>query len=119
MYGHGATSRRSGANRPTASAPALAPSAVRHHASQVRSAAIDVRRVWSRSATSSVSLRSEPGGCGCAMVASNTVRPTRGAARFLTYTSWVTRLRSYWRWLGYRLRLSQPGRVLFTVALLV
>jgi hypothetical protein len=32
------------ANRPTASAPALAPSEVRHHASQVRSAASDVRR---------------------------------------------------------------------------
>ena len=31
----------------------------------------------------------------------------------------MTRLRSYWRWLGHRLRLSQPGRVLFTVALLV
>lgn len=27
--------------------------------------------------------------------------------------------RSYWRWLGRRLWLSQPGRVLFTVALLV
>jgi cation transporter-like permease len=25
----------------------------------------------------------------------------------------------YWTWLGRRLRLSQPGRVLFTVALLV
>jgi hypothetical protein len=37
----------------------------------------------------------------------------------LTYTSCVTRLRSYWRWLGHRLRLSQPGRVFFTVALLV
>ena len=31
----------------------------------------------------------------------------------------MTRLRSYWRWLGRRLWLSQPGRVLFTVALLV
>jgi hypothetical protein len=31
----------------------------------------------------------------------------------------VTRLRSYWSWLGHRLWLSQPGRVLFTVALLV
>ena len=31
----------------------------------------------------------------------------------------MTRLRSYWRWLGHRLRLSQPGRVFFTVALLV
>ena len=31
----------------------------------------------------------------------------------------MTRLRSYWRWLGHRLWLSQPGRVLFTVALLV
>ena len=28
-------------------------------------------------------------------------------------------LGSYWRWLGHRLRLSQPGRVVFTVALLV
>jgi hypothetical protein len=37
----------------------------------------------------------------------------------LTYTSCVTRLRSYWRWLGHRLWLSQPGRVFFTVALLV
>jgi len=36
----------------------------------------------------------------------------------LTYTSCVTRLRSYWRWLGHRLWLSQLGRVLFTVALL-
>ena len=27
-------------------------------------------------------------------------------------------LRSYWRWLGRRPRLSQPGRVLFTAALL-
>lgn len=31
----------------------------------------------------------------------------------------MTKLRSYWRWLGHRLRLSQPGRVFFTVALLV
>ena len=31
----------------------------------------------------------------------------------------VARLRSYWRWLGHRLWLSQPGRVFFTVALLV
>jgi cytochrome c oxidase assembly factor CtaG len=31
----------------------------------------------------------------------------------------VAQLGSYWRWLGHRLRLSQPGRVLFTVALLV
>ena len=31
----------------------------------------------------------------------------------------MARLRSYWRWLGHRLRLSQPGRVIFTVALLV
>lgn len=31
----------------------------------------------------------------------------------------MARLGSYWRWLGHRLRLSQPGRVLFTVALLV
>jgi hypothetical protein len=39
-----ATWSRFGANRPTASAPAVAPSAVRHHASQVRSTAIEVRR---------------------------------------------------------------------------
>ena len=31
----------------------------------------------------------------------------------------MPRLRAYWRWLGHRLRLSRPGRVLFTVALLV
>ena len=31
----------------------------------------------------------------------------------------MARLRSYWRWLGHRLRLSQPGRVLFTIALLI
>jgi hypothetical protein len=31
----------------------------------------------------------------------------------------VTRLGSYWGWLGHRIRLSQPGRVFFTVALLV
>lgn len=31
----------------------------------------------------------------------------------------MTRLGSSWRWLGHRLRLSQPGRALFTVALLV
>ena len=31
----------------------------------------------------------------------------------------MARLRSYWRWLGHRLRLSQPGRVFFTVAVLV
>ena len=31
----------------------------------------------------------------------------------------MARVRSYWRWLGYRLRLSQPGRVVFAVALLV
>jgi hypothetical protein len=31
----------------------------------------------------------------------------------------VSRLRSYWRWLGHRLRLSEPGRLLFTVALAV
>ena len=43
----------------------------------------------------------------------------QGAARSSTYTSCVTRLRSYWRWLGHRLRLSQPGRAFFTVALLV
>ena len=43
MYGHGATSSSSGAKRPTASAPAVAVSAARHHASHVRSAAIEVR----------------------------------------------------------------------------
>ena len=31
----------------------------------------------------------------------------------------MTRLKSYWSWLGHRLRLSQPGRVLFTLAVLV
>lgn len=31
----------------------------------------------------------------------------------------MARLRSYWRWLGHRLWLSPPGRVLFTLALLV
>jgi hypothetical protein len=31
----------------------------------------------------------------------------------------VTQLRGYWSWLGHRLRLSQPGRVLFTGALLI
>ena len=31
----------------------------------------------------------------------------------------MTRLQSYWSWLGHRLRLSRPGRVLFTGALLV
>ena len=31
----------------------------------------------------------------------------------------MSKLRSYWSWLGQRLRLSQPGRVLFTFALLV
>ncbi len=31
----------------------------------------------------------------------------------------MARLQSYWTWLGHRLRLSHPGRVLFTVALLV
>jgi len=51
------------------------------------------------------------------------VRPIlldQGAARFLrTKLSSVTKLGGYWRWLGHRLRLSQPGRVLFTVVLLV
>ena len=28
-------------------------------------------------------------------------------------------LRRYWGWLGHRLRLSQPGRVFFTIALIV
>jgi hypothetical protein len=31
----------------------------------------------------------------------------------------VARLRSYWSWLGHRLRLSRPGRALFIVALLL
>lgn len=31
----------------------------------------------------------------------------------------MTGLRSYWSWLGHRLRLSLPGRAIFTVALLV
>jgi hypothetical protein len=31
----------------------------------------------------------------------------------------MARVRTYWGWLGRRLRLSQPGRVLFTVAVLV
>jgi hypothetical protein len=30
----------------------------------------------------------------------------------------VASLGSYWRWLGRRLRLSQPGRALFTIAFL-
>jgi hypothetical protein len=42
-----------------------------------------------------------------------------GAALSSDLDSRVARLRSYWRWLGHRLRLSQPGRVFFTVALLV
>src|SRR5690349_13204183 len=36
-----------------------------------------------------------------------------------TLFPYTTLFRSYWRWLGHRLRLSQPGRVVFTVALLV
>src|SRR5690348_16866033 len=43
MYGAAGTFSASGASRPTPSAPAVAPSAVRHHASQVRSAAMPVR----------------------------------------------------------------------------
>lgn len=31
----------------------------------------------------------------------------------------MAKARSYWRWLGHRLRLSQPGRALFTLALIV
>jgi hypothetical protein len=31
----------------------------------------------------------------------------------------VTLLRRYWRWLGRWLRLSQPGRALFTAAFLL
>src|SRR5262245_51579024 len=81
MYGHGATWSSCGANRPTASAPAVAPSAVRHHASHVRSAAMEVRRSWSRSdgETSPVSGCSESS-CGCVIAASNTVGPEDGAA---------------------------------------
>jgi hypothetical protein len=46
--------------------------------------------------------------------------PRKGASSSgLTYTSGVARLGSYWGWLGRRLRLSQPGRVLFTGALVV
>jgi hypothetical protein len=37
----------------------------------------------------------------------------------LTYHSRVAGVRSYWRWLGQRLRLSHSGRVVFTAALLV
>ena len=40
-------------------------------------------------------------------------------ARSLAYPSHMAGVRSYWRLLGRRLRLSQPGRTLFTVALLV
>src|SRR3954454_14518888 len=43
MYGAAATCSSSGASRPTASAPALAASAARHHDSHVRSAAMLVR----------------------------------------------------------------------------
>ena len=43
----------------------------------------------------------------------------RGRDRGRALGTRATRLRSYWRWLGHRLRLSQPGRVLFTGALLV
>jgi hypothetical protein len=48
---------------------------------------------------------------------------SRGSQARITLTalsdSRVTRLRNYWRWLGHRLRLSQPGRVFSTGALLV
>jgi hypothetical protein len=43
----------------------------------------------------------------------------RNIAVPLAYTSRVMTVRRYWRWLGHRLRLSQPGRVFFTIALLV
>src|SRR3954452_6748887 len=66
MYGHGATCRTSGASRPTPSAPALAARAERHHASHVRSAAIDVRRAWSSSAG---------GSAGAAVAAASVVPP--------------------------------------------
>src|SRR4051794_13087041 len=64
MYGHGATCRTSGASRPTPSAPALAPRAVRHQASHVRSAAIDVRRAWSSSdgGSAGAAVAAAPGG---------------------------------------------------------
>src|SRR3954468_18575907 len=80
MYGHGATCSGSGASRPTASAPALAASAERHQASQVRSAAIDVRRAWSSTAGTAATLGGSGssggmrGGWGCAMTTSNTCR---------------------------------------------
>jgi hypothetical protein len=47
--------------------------------------------------------------------------PNAGArASFLSPTLLcVPGLRNYWNWIGHRLRLSQPGRVFFTVALLV
>src|SRR3954465_11856881 len=64
MYGHAATCSTSGASRPTASAPALAASAERHHASHVRSAAIDVRRAWSSS---------DGGSAGAAVAAASVV----------------------------------------------
>ena len=31
----------------------------------------------------------------------------------------MAKLRSYWSWLGHRLWLSQPGRVLFTAAVVI
>ena len=46
-------------------------------------------------------------------------RPRKPGPCRPTYTSHVARRRGYWRWLGHRLRLSQPGRVLFTLALLL
>jgi hypothetical protein len=36
----------------------------------------------------------------------------------LAYNSRMTLPARYWRWLGHRLRLSQPGRALFTAAFL-
>src|SRR4051794_39477678 len=74
MYGHGATCRTSGASRPTPSAPALAASAERHQASHVRSAAIDVRRAWSRS---------DGGSAGAAAGAASVVPPGVSMARIV------------------------------------
>lgn len=42
-----------------------------------------------------------------------------GPLTAVVYSSSVARLGSYWTWLGRRLWLSQPGRVVFTGALLL
>ena len=56
----------------------------------------------------------------CADARPSAAFPCRGTWLVpLAYTWSVTGLRGYWRWLGHRLWLSQPGRALFTVALLV